>query len=140
MSESSGNVCCDGAVSSRNVVFVQGDKGERYFDNGSVCKLKTPVYRLGDDFCTFLLRFEQYIILSRVRDNLDCRLSSLIGDDAMFKKVRNIRLCAEERQDVRLLLEAVKRELYPPTDTRIERTTFHKIKQESGENVEQYAV
>ena len=139
LSESSGSVCYDSTVSSRNVVFVQGDKRELCIDNGSVCKLKAPVYKLGDDFCTFLLRFEQYIILSKVRDNLDCRLSSLIEDDAMFKKVRNIRLCAEERQDVRLLLEAVKRELYPPTDTRIMRTTFHKMKQEDGENVEQFA-
>ena len=48
------------------------------------------MYKLEDDFCTFLLRFEQYIILSKVRDNPDCRLSSLIEDDAMLKKVRNI--------------------------------------------------
>ena len=37
MSENSGSVCYDCTVSSRNAVFVQGDKGERYFDNGSVC-------------------------------------------------------------------------------------------------------
>ncbi|KAL5268729.1 hypothetical protein ACHWQZ_G002541 [Mnemiopsis leidyi] len=137
--ESTEDVCFDGTVSSRNVLFVQRDKGERYDDNGSMCKLKAPVYKLGDDFCTFLLRFEQYIMLSRVKDNLDFRLSSLIEDDAMFKKVRNIRLSAEERLDIGMLLEAVKRDMFPVTDTRILRTTFHKMRQGKGENVEQYA-
>ncbi|KAL5265293.1 hypothetical protein ACHWQZ_G006134 [Mnemiopsis leidyi] len=137
--ESTEDVCFDGSVSSRNVLFVQRDKGERYDDNGSMCKLKAPVYKLGDDFCTFLLRFEQYIMLSRMRDNLDFRLSSLIEDDAMFKKVRNIRLSAEERLDIGMLVEAVKRDMFPVTDARILRTTFHKMRQGRGENVEQYA-
>ena len=36
-----------------------------------------------------------------------------------------------------MLLEAAKRELYPPTDTRIMRTKFHKM--ENGEKVEHFA-
>ena len=117
---------------------VQRDKSVRYVDN-SGCRLKAPKYRKGDDFCTFLLRFEQYIMLGNVKDNLDFRLSSLIEDDAMFKKVRNMRLSMGEKLDVSLLVQAVRRELYPATDARILRTTFHKMGQKSGESVEQYA-
>ena len=74
-----------------------------------------------------------------IKDNLDLRLANQIEDDAKFKKMKNIRLSSEERCDVKMLISAVKRELYPATDARIMRTTFHKMKQETFESVEQFA-
>ena len=102
-------------------------------------KCKTPRYRRGDDFYTFLQRYEQWALLCGVRDNLDLRLASQIEDDAVYKKVSNIRLSTEERCDIRKLITAVKKELYPATDARIMRTSFHQMKQESLESVEQFA-
>ena len=126
----------DNSCSPENV---RRDNGAWNADNRYGCKIKPPKFRRGDDFCTFLLRFEQYIIMSNIKDNLDCRLSTLVEDDAIFKKLRNIKFSMDERQDVKLLIEAIKRELYPPTDARIMRATFHKMRQENGEKVEQFA-
>ena len=109
------------------------DKGEY------TMKCKAPRYRKNDDFCTFLQRYEQWVLLCGIKDNLDLRLSNQIEDDPMFKKMKNIRLSSEERCDVKMLISAVKRELYPATDARIMRTTFHKMKQETFESVEQFA-
>ena len=109
------------------------DKGEYKMN------CKAPRYRKNDDFCTFLQRYEQWVLLCGIKDNLDLRLANQIEDDAMFKKMKNIRLSSEERVDVRRLISAVKRELYPATDARIMRTTFHKMKQETLESVEQFA-
>ncbi|KAL5250482.1 hypothetical protein ACHWQZ_G016276 [Mnemiopsis leidyi] len=119
--------------------YVRRDNAVWNAENRYGCKVKPPKFRRGDDFCTFLLRFEQYIIMSNIKDNLDCRLSSLVEDDATFKKLRNIRFSMDERQEVKMLIEAIKRELYPPTDARIMRATFHKMRQENGEKVEQFA-
>ena len=109
------------------------DKGEYKMN------CKAPRYRRNDDFCTFLQRYEQWVLLCGIKDNLDLRLANQIEDDAMFKKMKNIRLSSEERGDVKMLISAVKRELYPATDARIMRTTFHKMKQETLESVEQFA-
>ena len=109
------------------------DKGEY------TMKCKAPRYRKNDDFCTFLQRYEQWVLLCGIKDNLDLRLANQIEDDAMFKKMKNIRLSSEERCEVKMLISAVKRELYPATDARIMRTTFHKMKQETFESVEQFA-
>ena len=84
-------------------------------------------------------RYEQWVLLCGIKDNLDLRLANQIEDDTMFKKMKYILLSNEERCDVKMLIGAVKRELYPATDARIMRITFYKMKQGTLESVEQFA-
>ena len=102
-------------------------------------KCKASRYRKNDDFCSFLQRYEQWVLLCGIKDNLDLRLANQIEDDTMFKKMKYILLSNEERCDVKMLIGAVKRELYPATDARIMRITFYKMKQGTLESVEQFA-
>ncbi len=125
-----------------NYINVMGnDNTHRPRGNYSLARsIKPHRYRKGDDICTFLERFEHFIIVNRITDNnLDLHLLSLVEDDVMYKKLRSVRLTDVQKSKVKLLVAAIKESLYPATETRILRSTMTTLKQEPGENVEIYS-
>ena len=100
---------------------------------------KAPRYKKGDDFSTFLLRFEHHVRLSGICDNLDLRISGLVEDNSLFKKISNFQFTGTEKRDIKSFVTAIKTRLFPSTDTRIMRTKFGRMKQESQESVEQFS-
>ena len=103
--------------------------------------IKPHRFKSGDDICTFLERFEQYVIVNNIRDgNLDLLLLSLIDDDKTYKKMRNIDLSAHQRANIRMLIDTLKVNLFPVTETRILRSELARLTQNSGESVEDFAL
>ena len=133
------NVCEGVYTDSGN--YISNTNTHRSNGNYSLARsIKPRKYRKGDDICTFLERFEQFIVMNRITDdNLDLYFVSLVEDDVMYKKLRNVRLTNIQKSDVRLLVVAVKEALYPATETRLLRSTLATLKQEVGESIEVYA-
>jgi len=101
---------------------------------------KPQKYRKGDDICTFLERFEQFVKLSKFRHaELDLFLLNLVEDDATFKKLRNITLLPEQRSNAAKLVAAVKESLFPAAEARILRSTLSTLKQRESESIEEFA-
>ena len=103
--------------------------------------IKPHRFKKGDEICTFLERFEQYVIVNNIHDgNMDLLLLSLIDDDKIYKKLRNVELSVQQRTNVGMLVDKMKESLFPITETRIMRSELARLAQNQGESVEDFAL
>ncbi len=65
---------------------------------------------------------------------------SLIKDQKMYMKLKSVELKSSEKSNVRLLVAAYKRHLYPQSETVSLRNSLVLMKQNSGESIEDFAI
>ena len=106
-----------------------------------VREIKPHRYKTGGDICTFLERFQQYVCINNIRNNnLDMLMMSLIDDDKMYKKLRNIQYTPHQCANIISLIHVVKDNIFPITETRILRSELSRLKQNPEESVEDFAI
>ena len=105
---------------------------------------KPPKFKVGQDICIFLDRFEQYMIISgdSYVNNLDLRLLNLVEDDKMYRKFKSIlnTIKGENISSVTKFTAAIRSVLYPDAESRTLRDAMYKLRQNPDENVEDFAL
>ena len=95
----------------------------------------------GDDIDIFMEQFEKFIILGGFTEsNLDFYLLSLLKDKKMYNKLKSVKLTAEEKGAVTLLIKAYKKHLYPESEILTMRNELVLTKLSRSETVEDFAL
>ena len=106
-----------------------------------VREIKPHRYKKGDDVCTFLERFQHYVCINNIQNgSLDMLLLSLVDDEKMYKKLRNIQFTLHQSSNVLRLIQEVKQNLFPVTETLILRSELGRLTQKPEESVEDFAI
>ena len=102
---------------------------------------KPQQFKTGDDISLFFERFVQFTKLSRLSDrNLDLYVLTLIKDDKMYRKLKNVSLTEQQKADAELLVATYEKILFPATETRMMRSALTSLKQKNGESTEDFAI